>query len=111
VFGQARRQSILPEPTVIARDVHPYFYAEMDENNVYHVLYQDNTGNINYIYMDGQWSRVIPVLGSKTPSAYNKQLYIAPLKNNIYLFMCCSTITPSCLHIRQLQKAGSVRRK
>jgi hypothetical protein len=79
-------KSILPEPTVIARDVHPYFYAEMDENNVYHVLYQDNTGNINYIYMDGQWSRVIPVLGSKTPSAYNKQLYIAPLKNNIYLF-------------------------
>ncbi|NLK86303.1 MAG: hypothetical protein GX279_02280 [Clostridiaceae bacterium] len=76
----------LPDSIVIARNVHPYFYAELDEHNVYHVVFQDNEGNINYIYMDGQWSKAMPVLGSKTPAVYNKQLYIAPLKNSIYIF-------------------------
>lgn len=76
----------LPDSTVIAKNIHPYFYAELDGSNVYHVVYQDNVGNINYVFMDGQWSRVIPVLSSKTPAAYNKQLCIAPVKSNIYLF-------------------------
>lgn len=79
-------KSSMPDSRVIARNVHPYFYAEMDEQDVYHVVYQDNEGNINYMYMDGQWSRTIPVLSSKTPTAYNKQLYIAPFKNSVYLF-------------------------
>lgn len=76
----------LTDTRLIARNVHPYIYAGMDERDVFHVVYQDNDGNINYMYMDGQWSRAIPVLSSKTPAAYNKQLFIAPFKGLVYLF-------------------------
>jgi hypothetical protein len=79
-------KSSLPDPTVLAMNVHPYIYAEMDERDVYHVAFQDDEGNINYMYMDGRWSGIIPVLKSRAPAAYNKQLYIAPFKNSIYLF-------------------------
>ncbi len=74
------------DTAVIGKNVHPYFYAELDEDNAYHLLYQDNNGNMNYINIDGPSRKTVPVLGSKTPSAYNKQLYIAPLENDVYLF-------------------------
>jgi len=70
----------------LAKNVHQYFYAELDPDDVYHILFQDNNGSISYITMDGQSVRTIPVLNSRNPSVYNKQLYIAPLKKDAYLF-------------------------
>lgn len=71
---------------VLHRNVYRGFYAEMDQDNVYHLLFQDNNGNIHYSRFDGQSVKTALVLKSKIPSPYDKQLYIAPLKNNIHLF-------------------------
>ncbi len=80
------RKGIWSEAAVLNRNVNPYFYAELDQENKYHILFQDSNGNINYSMLEGQSARTIPVLNSKTPSVYNKHLYIAPLKESIYLF-------------------------
>jgi len=80
------RNGIWSDVSIIARDAHQYFYAELGRDNFYHILYQDNSGNINYSKTDGQYSKTFPVLASKTPAVYNKHLYIAPLDDEIYLF-------------------------
>lgn len=74
------------EASILAKNIHQYFYAEMDSDNICHILFQDNSGNINYITFDGQSVKTVPVLNSRTPSVYNKQLYIAPLGKDVYLF-------------------------
>ncbi|MGE5613057.1 MAG: hypothetical protein ACM3XR_01505 [Bacillota bacterium] len=71
---------------VLHKNVYRGFYAEMDRDNVYHLLLQDNNGNIYYSRLDGQSLKTTPVLKSRIPSAYDKHLFIAPLKNNILLF-------------------------
>jgi hypothetical protein len=73
-------------PIVLHRNVCRGFYADMDQDNVYHLLFQDNNGSIHYSRFDGQSVKTVLVLKSKIPSAYDKQLYIAPLKNNVHLF-------------------------
>ena len=80
------RKGMWSEATVLNRNVHQYFYAELDQDSTFHLLFQDNSGNINYSFIEGQAIRTIPVLNNKTPSVYNKQLYIAPLKGSVYLF-------------------------
>ncbi len=84
--GTLTRNGAWSDAVILAKNVYQYFYAELDQDNVYHILFQDNNGNIDYIVMDGQSAKTLPVLNSKTPSVYNKQLYIAPLKKDIYLF-------------------------
>jgi hypothetical protein len=71
---------------VLHKNVHRGFYAEMDRDNVYHLLFQDNNGNIYYSRLDAQSIKTASVLKSKIPLAYDKQFYIAPIKNSILLF-------------------------
>jgi len=71
---------------VLHKNVYQYFYAEMDEEDTFHLMFQTGSGNIHYSRLDGQSFKTVPVLNSRTPSLYDKKLYIAPLKNNIYLF-------------------------
>lgn len=80
------RGGIWSNATVIARNVHQYFYAELGRDSFYHVLFQDNDGNISYAKTDGQYVKTFPVLNSKTPAVYNKHLYVAPLDDEIFLF-------------------------
>jgi hypothetical protein len=58
----------------------------MDSENLFHLLYQDNDGNIRYSRLDGQTVKGVPILNSSTPAAYNKQLFLAPFKNNLHFF-------------------------
>lgn len=80
------RNGLWSGATVISRNVHQYFCAELDRDDYYHILFQDNNGNIIYARTDGQYVKTFPVLNSKTPAVYNKQLYIAPLGDEIWLF-------------------------
>ncbi|NLH97175.1 MAG: hypothetical protein GX477_07550 [Clostridiaceae bacterium] len=80
------RSGIWSDMNIIARDVHPYFCAEPGRDGFYHVLYQDNSGNINYSKTDGHYVKTFPVLGSRTPSVYNKHLRIVPLGDEVYMF-------------------------
>ncbi|MGI6667907.1 MAG: hypothetical protein ACOX4M_00150 [Acetivibrionales bacterium] len=71
---------------VLHRNVYRGFCADMDRDNACHLLFQDNSGNLHYSRFDGRSVKTAPVLKSRIPSAYDKHLYIAPLKNNIYFF-------------------------
>ena len=71
---------------VLHKNVYRHFYAEIDQDDVYHILFQDIKGNINYSRLDGQSTKTISVLNSRTPSAYDKQLYLAPLSGSLYFF-------------------------
>jgi hypothetical protein len=72
--------------SVLIRNAYQYFYADMDQEDTFHLLFQDNDGNINYSRLNGQSIKSVPVLNSKTPAVYNKQLFIAPFKNNVHFF-------------------------
>ncbi len=71
---------------VLRKDVYQDFYAEMDQNDQFHLLFQDNGGNIYYSQLDNSSIRTLPLLASKNPSAYNKQFFIAFTDNEIYSF-------------------------
>lgn len=79
-------RGIWSNAVVLHKNVYQYFYAEMDRDGVYHILFQDMNGNIQYSRLDGQSIRTVPLLNSKSPAVYNKQLYIAPLEEHVYLF-------------------------
>ena len=71
---------------VLHKNTYRYFYADMDQDDVFHFIFQDNKGNIFYSRLDGQSIKTIPVLNSKSSSEYNKHLFIAPFNNSIYFF-------------------------
>jgi len=73
-------------PVVLHRNAYKYFYVDMDRDNVFHIVFQDNEGNINYSRLGGQTIRSVPVLNSKTPLVYDKKLFLAPLKEGVYIF-------------------------
>ena len=85
-YNTLTSRGIWSNAVVLHKNVFQYFYAEMDRDGVYHILFQDTDGNIQYSRLDGQSIKTVPVLNSKSPAAYNKQLYIAPLKEHVYLF-------------------------
>lgn len=85
-YNTLTSRGIWSNAVVLHKNVYKYFYAEMDQDGIYHILYQDNNGNIQYSRLDGQSIRTVPVLNSKSPAAYDKHLYIAPLKEHVYLF-------------------------
>lgn len=71
---------------ILHKNATPFFYAEIDQDDIYHVLFQDNNGSIFYSRLEGQSVKTMQVLSSKTPNSYNKQLYIAPFRNNLHFF-------------------------
>lgn len=74
------------EPVTIHKSIFPQFCAEIDENDRFHILFQDNKGNIAYSILYEGYLKTFPVLNSKTPSTYDKYLNIIPLKNTLHFF-------------------------
>lgn len=85
-FNSLTGRGLWSDAAVLHKNVYQSFYADIDQDEVYHILFQDNSGNIIYSRLDGQSLKSVPVLNSKTPTAYDKQLFIVPLKNQVYLF-------------------------
>lgn len=85
-YSTFTRRGVWSNAIMLHKNTYQYFYAEMDQEDIFHLLFQDNDGNIYYSRLDGQSIKTLPVLNSKTPSAYNKQLFIAPFKNNVHFF-------------------------
>ena len=85
-YNTLTRRGIWSNAVVLHRNAYQYFYADMDKDDIFHLLFQDTNGNIYYSRLDGQSIKTVPVLNSKTPSVYNKQLFIAPFNNSIYFF-------------------------
>ncbi len=80
------RRRMWSNPVVLHRNTYKYFYVDMDRDDMFHILFQDNEGNINYSRLGGQSIKSVPVLNSKTPLVYNKQLFLAPFKSSVYIF-------------------------
>jgi len=85
-YSTLSKRGLWSNPVILHKNVYQFFYADMDEEDVFHLFFQDSDGNIRYSRMDGQSIKTVTVLGSKTPNLYNKQLFLAPFKNSIYFF-------------------------
>jgi len=74
------------EPVVLQQNIIPPFFADIDENDCFHIIFQDTHGNIYYSTLNGEKMKTIPVLNSKTPSTYNKYMSLVPFHNTTFLF-------------------------
>ncbi len=85
-YSVLTRKNTWTDPISIRKNCHPCFFADMDSSDCFHLLYQDNGGNIFYLYINGDTVKSIPVLQSKSPNAYDKNLFLTPGKNYVHLF-------------------------
>jgi hypothetical protein len=80
------KRNIWAEPVSVQKNILPQFFADIDYEDRFHIIFQDKQGNISYSLLDDNTVKTLPVLNSKVPSAYNKYLNLIPFKNNIHFF-------------------------
>lgn len=85
-YSTLTKRNTWTNPVYLHKNAYNQFYADMDLDDRFHLLFQDSQGGISYTYMDKDTVKTIPILSSKTPSIYNKHLYLIPTKNNIHFF-------------------------
>jgi regulator of replication initiation timing len=85
-YSTLTRRNTWSQPVSIQRNIHPSFCAEMDREDRFHILFQDNFGNILYALIDKEKVNIDTVLNSKSPSLYNKHLSLTPVKNLTHFF-------------------------
>jgi len=85
-YSTLTRHNTWSNPVIIQKDVHPPFYADIDEYDRFNILFQDKLGNILYSLIEDGEIKTVPVLNSKSPTAYNKYLYLVPMKNIMHFF-------------------------
>lgn len=74
-------------PKVIQADAFEQFYVDIDENDCFHIVYQDKKGNIIYCLMQQSENiKAMPVLTSKTQQLSDKHLSLIVAKNSVYIF-------------------------
>jgi hypothetical protein len=85
-YSTLNKRNNWTNPVSLFKNAHRYFFADMDQEDRFHIVFQDIQGNVHYSLMDGDSIKTVPVLNSKTPAAYNKHLYLIPGKSNILIF-------------------------
>jgi hypothetical protein len=85
-YSNLTKRSTWSNPVTLHKNANPHFHVDMDQEDNFHILFQDNQGNIQYSYLSEDSLRTVPVLNSKTPTAYNKHFYIVPFRNNVHFF-------------------------
>lgn len=85
-YNTLTKRGMWSNPVVLHKNVYQYFYADMDQEEVFHLLFQDKDGNIQYSRLDGHSLKTVPILIAKIPSIYNKHLYLAPFNKSIHIF-------------------------
>ncbi|MCX7923707.1 MAG: FHA domain-containing protein [Clostridia bacterium] len=74
------------EPVCIQKNTYPCFFVDVDYEDCFHILFQDKQGNVFYSFLSSSGIKTVPVLNSKSPSAYNKHLFLVPFKNYAQIF-------------------------
>lgn len=85
-YSTLSRKNSWNNPVSLYKNAHTAFYADIDQDDRFHLLFQDLKGNIIYGKLDSENFVTIPVLNSKVPAVYDKHFHIIPLKNNVFLF-------------------------
>lgn len=83
-YSNLTKRNTWTEPVIIVKKAYQYFFANIDDNECFHLIYQDLHGNIYYSKLDDGAITTSPILNSKSPSLYNKNLYLIPIKDNIH---------------------------
>lgn len=73
-------------PFSIDKSALEQFHADMDQEDRFHLLYQNSDGNIFYCLLEGDSLRITEVLKSRTPASYDKSLRIIALPHIVYFF-------------------------
>lgn len=75
------------EPRVVQSEAYEQFYAEIDEKDCFHIIYQDKKGNIIYCFMQqNEIVKALPVLTSKSQSVFNKHLSLIVANGCVHIF-------------------------
>ncbi len=106
-YSTLTKRNTWTEPIPIERKAYQYFYTDMDDNECFHLIYQDLHGNIFYSKLDNGLITTLPILNSKSPSLYNKHLYLIPVQNNIH-FLYILLYNNNILLTHQILVNGSV---
>lgn len=85
-YSNLTKRNNWANPVSLVKNAYKTFYADIDQDDKFHLLFQDAQGNIIYSRLESESIVNIPVLNSKIPSVYDKHLRIIPLKNNIHFF-------------------------
>jgi hypothetical protein len=85
-YSTLTKRNTWTNPVSFHKNAHHSFFTDMDQEDRFHILFQDNQGTIQYSYLDGNSLKTIPVLNSKTPTVYEKHLFLIPFKNNVHFF-------------------------
>lgn len=86
-YNTLSRQMSWSEAKVIQAEAYEQFYADMDEKDCFHIVYQDKKGNIIYCLMlQNESVKAIPVLTSKSHASFNKYLSLIVIKNTVHIF-------------------------
>lgn len=85
-YSTLTRKNSWSNPVSLFKNAYSSFYADIDQDDRFHLLFQDLQGNIIYAKLDGETFITVPVLNSKVPSLYDKKLHISLFKNSIFLF-------------------------
>lgn len=85
-YSTLSKRSLWANPVALHKDTARFFHVDMDQEDNFHLLFQDRQGNIQYSYLGEDMLKTVPILNSKTPSDYDKHFWLASFKNNIHIF-------------------------
>ncbi|MBP5426673.1 MAG: hypothetical protein J6Y29_02060 [Clostridiales bacterium] len=85
-YSSLNKKKQWSKPTIIKTNIYPSFYADIDNKNSFHLIYQNIKGDIFYTLINSKSIKTIQILKSKTPSTYNKHLRLIPLNDSIHFF-------------------------
>lgn len=87
IYSIMTKRNTWTDPAVLQKDTYKSFFADIDYEDSFHILFQDNKGNISYSLVDNGSAITVPVLKSKAPAVYNKHLHLIPFKkSNVHFF-------------------------
>lgn len=85
-YSSLNRKKQWSKPSIIKANIYPCFYADMDNNDSFHIIFQNLNGDIFYTLLNPRSTKTIQILKPKIPSSYNKHLRLIPLKDSIHFF-------------------------
>ena len=85
-YSTLTKRSTWTEPVSLHKNLHPVFFADIDFDDCFHILFQDKQGNIFLSRLYNSSIKTIPVLNSKAPVSYNKYLSLIPARNESHFF-------------------------